>query len=1094
MTMRQNRTRRSLALACEFNLGSALLIAALTVALVGVDARGEEAKGKGKTQVKYQSPEQLRPVQEVGEGQPAIRPADLKGPKPIVKVNSDTHDFGSVWVGPDLNHTYKLTNDGDAPLLIDKVKPSCGCTVAGPYPKQIAPGESGDFPFAMKSDKLRGTFQKNITIESNDPINPRLRLTLRGEVKRFVDITPASASFGRITEQEPQTRELTIINNTETPVQLTLQKEPNDPFAYELVEKEAGKRYSLNVTAKPPFTEGSLHGNLRIGTNVEQQKELMVASVATVPPRLEVQPTAVIVAKARPDAPPTSPEGLSRVLRFTNYGKEKVKLVEAKCDDPSVAVSVRERTEGQAYTIEVQMPAGYQPPGEGRMITLKTDDAKTPEIKIPIRGTDTGPTVTAENVAPKPAPLIGTAAPSFNLTTLEGKPLNNDALKGTVAVLDFFAPNCGFCKKQIPRIEPIRAQYADKGVRFVNVSQKMGKEFSQEEIVDILKGLGSRSEVALNHDNTVGQMFGATGFPTMVVIGKDGKVAAINTGNIADLETRMTGQLDALLAGKPVPTDTMAAAPATPPAVDKAKPADQPALPSPKAPAAATDGAPKPAPKFALKTVGTEKDVSNATLADSAATVLDFFAVNCGYCGKQIPRLETIRKEYESKGVRFVAVQETMRQEMDEQQAAAKLKEFGWGGEWARDPKNEFGPPFGASGFPTMVVLGKSGKIEATNVGNIADLETRLKGQLDALIAGKPIPAEFAAAPKPQQRATPDQMAGKPAPAMTLTTTEGKSVANGDFGNYTATVLNFFAPNCGFCKKQIPRLETVRKEFDGKPVRFVNVSMTMGKEFAQDETMNILKEIGWAGEVARDPKNEVGPKFNVSGFPTMMIVGKDGKVQAANVGNIDDLESKVKGQLESLIAGKDLATAPAAAPGGGPQAAPAVDPQAAAQPAAPPPAKKRPAEDFVGQAAPAFTLSTTAGKPLSSEEFAKRPATVLNFVAPTCGYCKKQVPNVDKVRAEYEAKGVRFVNVVEAMGGKESTVEEITNVFKQAGSNLELAKDDGNKIGQLYKAVSYPTMFVVGKDGKVAHVNIGAKQDIEQMLKGQLDGLLTKTN
>ena len=70
---------------------------------------------------------------------------------------------------------------------------------------------------------------------------------------------------------------------------------------------------------------------------------------------------------------------------------------------------------------------------------------------------------------------------------------------------------------------------------------------------------------------------------------------------------------------------------------------------------------------------------------------------------------------------------------------------------------------------------------------------------------------------------------------MTLTTTEGKSVANGDFGNYTATVLNSL-PNCGFCKKQIPRLETVRKEFDGKPVRFVNVSMTMGKEFAQDET------------------------------------------------------------------------------------------------------------------------------------------------------------------------------------------------------------------------------------------------------------------
>jgi hypothetical protein len=63
-------------------------------------------------------------------------------------------------------------------------------------------------------------------------------------------------------------------------------------------------------------------------------------------------------------------------------------------------------------------------------------------------------------------------------------------------------------------------------------------------------------------------------------------------------------------------------------------------------------------------------------------------------------------------------------------------------------------------------------------------------------------------------------------------------------------------------------------------------------------------------------------------------------------------------------------------------------------------------------------------------------------------------------------------------------------VFKGAGSRLELAKDSENKVGQLFKAVSFPTMVVVNKDGKIEHVNIGAQQDIDKSLKAQLDGLI----
>jgi hypothetical protein len=102
-----------------------------------------------------------------------------------------------------------------------------------------------------------------------------------------------------------------------------------------------------------------------------------------------------------------------------------------------------------------------------------------------------------------------------------------------------------------------------------------------------------------------------------------------------------------------------------------------------------------------------------------------------------------------------------------------------------------------------------------------------------------------------------------------------------------------------------------------------------------------------------------------------------------------------------------------------------------------------------------------------------------------------QLPTVEKVRKEYESTGVRFVTVAQKMR-KDYTNDEIVDVMKKAGANLELATSDfaTKKMGGQFKAVSFPTMFVVNREGKIAYVNIGAKQNLESLLKGQLDGLI----
>jgi thiol-disulfide isomerase/thioredoxin len=153
---------------------------------------------------------------------------------------------------------------------------------------------------------------------------------------------------------------------------------------------------------------------------------------------------------------------------------------------------------------------------------------------------------------------------------------------------------------------------------------------------------------------------------------------------------------------------------------------------------------------------------------------------------------------------------------------------------------------------------------------------------------------------------------------------------------------------------------------------------------------------------------------------------------------------------------------------------------------------KRPsAADFVGKQAPKLSLVTTAGVPVSNEEFTSYPVTVLNFVAPNCGYCARQIPKVEQVRAEYEAAGVRFVNISETMR-KTYTTEEAVNVYTELGSQLEVAIDKDNAVGKLFNATGYPTMYVINDKGKVEHVTIGAKANIDEILGAQLEALLTE--
>lgn len=475
---------------------------------------------------------------------PASSDVPARAPRPAIAVEQPIHDFGVAWAPARLSHDFTVRNRGEAELVISRVKPACGCTVAGPYPERLAPGEAGTFSFTLDTRNLRGRYSKKIEVFSNDPDTPKIELALRGESRHHVDVDPPNALFGRVYGDEVKTRVVKITTNTGKELQLQLDEERrDDSFSVKLKETRPGREYELHIATVPPYETGTLRRTIRLQTNIDAQRTVEIPVFATVPDRLEVYPKVLLLRPRR------GTQGYAGVVRLKHYGEEPVALLDAVADDPALEVTVNEVAPGKTYTIMVEASDVSSVPPQGRTLTLVTDDAETPVLDVSVRTSARGIAAGPRAQPQRPAlTLVGRSVPPLSLTTDKGATVSSDDFgRAPATVLNLVAPNCGFCKRQIPVVEKVRAEFEARGVRFVNVAQTMGRVYTGDEVRKAMDALGSHLELAHDPKNAVGALLKTSGYPTMFVIGRDGKVRHVNIGAQAGLEETLKKQLRGLL-------------------------------------------------------------------------------------------------------------------------------------------------------------------------------------------------------------------------------------------------------------------------------------------------------------------------------------------------------------------------------------------------------------------------------------------------------------------------------------------------------------------------------------------------------------------
>jgi peroxiredoxin len=122
------------------------------------------------------------------------------------------------------------------------------------------------------------------------------------------------------------------------------------------------------------------------------------------------------------------------------------------------------------------------------------------------------------------SPEIGSAAPDFSLTTIDGKTLSlSEAAKTHKAVVVMFiATKCPYSNAYNDRMRDMAAAYTNKGVLFVGINSNKTEPLA--EVAAHAKEHGHTFPIAKDPDNKVADLYGAGHTPEVYVVTPDGKL------------------------------------------------------------------------------------------------------------------------------------------------------------------------------------------------------------------------------------------------------------------------------------------------------------------------------------------------------------------------------------------------------------------------------------------------------------------------------------------------------------------------------------------------------------------------------------------
>ncbi|HEY0062920.1 MAG TPA: TlpA disulfide reductase family protein [Telluria sp.] len=147
-------------------------------------------------------------------------------------------------------------------------------------------------------------------------------------------------------------------------------------------------------------------------------------------------------------------------------------------------------------------------------------------------------------------PKAGDIAPEIVGKTADDVAVSIAQYRGKVVVVSFWATWCTYCIKELPVLENIQ-KAAGGQVQVLAVNTEAWDVFRQ-----VRKGLKAFTMGMLYDPGSVGQKaYRVTGYPHMVIIGRDGRIHQVYRGYSEDSLDQIAADINSALQGPAAPAD-----------------------------------------------------------------------------------------------------------------------------------------------------------------------------------------------------------------------------------------------------------------------------------------------------------------------------------------------------------------------------------------------------------------------------------------------------------------------------------------------------------------------------------------------------------
>lgn len=108
--------------------------------------------------------------------------------RPEIEITPESFDFGEIKYGDIVNYSFKVKNQGKEILGIKRIATSCACTTAKIAKEKINPGGETELLVTYDSGLMgishgKGFQERIIFVQSNDPINPQVEVSIYANIK-----------------------------------------------------------------------------------------------------------------------------------------------------------------------------------------------------------------------------------------------------------------------------------------------------------------------------------------------------------------------------------------------------------------------------------------------------------------------------------------------------------------------------------------------------------------------------------------------------------------------------------------------------------------------------------------------------------------------------------------------------------------------------------------------------------------------------------------------------------------------------------------------------------------------------------------------